>query len=68
MKDDMYTATIDGAKVADFPTVSAARAWAEDHGTTASVCVIRRGDRVVAEHRRDTSGDGRWFKAEHRGR
>ena len=31
---------------------------------TADKATIRRGTKIVAEHRRDTSGDGRrWFKA-----
>lgn len=46
-------------------TITAARAWAEEYGTTADRCVITdRAGNVVAEHRRDPNGDGtRWFKA-----
>lgn len=65
-----YTATISGSSwaqspTAQFATITAARAWAEEYGTTADRCTITdRKGRVIAEHRRDTSGDGcRWFKA-----
>ena len=64
----MYTAYIDTntsgiAQV--FVTIREARAYAEEFGNTASVCRIYKGNKKVAEHRRDTSGDGmRWFKAE----
>lgn len=65
-----YTATISGSSysagpTAEFPTITAARQWAEEYGTTADRCTITDAKgRVVAKHRRDTSGDGtRWFKA-----
>lgn len=48
-----------------FPTIRAARAWAESYGTTADSCTIRDcKERIVGEHQRSTSGDGtRWFRA-----
>lgn len=49
---------------AEFATITAARKWAEEFGTTADRCVITSRGKVVAEHRRDLSGDGtRWFRA-----
>jgi hypothetical protein len=50
---------------ADFPTIREARAFAESYGTTADWCEITdRAGRIVASHRRDTSGDGsHWFRA-----
>lgn len=66
-----YTATLSGpawtsGPMARFATIREARSWAESYGTTADRCVIMtRNGRVVAEHRRDTSGDGsRWYRAE----
>ena len=55
----------DGPK-ADHPTITAARRWAEEYGTTADLCIIRnRAGREVARHVRDTAGDGaRWDRAE----
>lgn len=49
----------------DFDTITAARKWAEEYGTTADSCTIKdKAGRVVAEHRRDMSGNGeRWFRA-----
>lgn len=65
-----YTAEMHGSSwkqgpAAEFPTITAARAWAEEYGTTADRCTITSTQgRIVAEHRRDTSGDGtRWFKS-----
>lgn len=65
-----YTAEISGASIArgaraEFDTIRAAREWAEEYGTTADSCTIAdRKGRTVAEHRRDTSGDGtRWYRA-----
>ena len=64
-----YTAEISGSSfargpVAEFKTIREARAWAESYGTTADRCTIRRGDKVIAVHARDTSGSGdRWFRA-----
>jgi hypothetical protein len=64
-----YTATLSGSQwatgpVATFPTISAAREWAEAYGTTADRCEITdHKGRVVSVHVRDTSGDGtRWFR------
>jgi hypothetical protein len=59
-----YTAQIFGSSwavgpVTDHPTITAARRWAEEHGTTADLCTIRdRQGREVARHVRDTEGDG----------
>lgn len=65
-----YTAELYGSSwsrgpVDDFDTITEARRWAESFGTTADRCVIAtRSGRVVAEHVRDTNGDGtRWFRA-----
>jgi hypothetical protein len=65
-----YIAEITGSSwrqgpVAEFTTITAARRWAEEYGTTADSCTIRdTKGREVALHRRDTSGDGmRWFAA-----
>lgn len=58
-------------------TITEARRWAEEHGTTADLCTISdlrrwvpRADHparrhpVVAVHRRDPNGDGtRWYRA-----
>ena len=55
------------APTAMFATIREARRWAESYGTGADRCAIiaTRSGHVVAEHRRDTSGDGRrWFRAE----
>ena len=66
---DIVTAEIFGQSwrqgpVAKFASIQEARKWAESFGSTADKAVIRRGAKSVAEHRRDTSGDGRrWFKA-----
>lgn len=66
---DTVTAEIFGQSwrqgpIAEFPTVREARKWAESFGVAADKATIRRGKKSVAEHRRDTSGDGRrWFKA-----
>jgi hypothetical protein len=65
-----YTAEVGGSSwaggpIAEFSTIRECRKFAESYGTTADWCVIedRRG-RKVAEHRRDSSGDGtRWFRA-----
>jgi hypothetical protein len=64
---NVYTAELSGSSwadgpVMDHPTITEARRWDEEYGTTADLCVIRdhRG-REVARHVRDTSGDGtRW--------
>lgn len=50
----------------EFPTIKAARAWAEEYGTTADRCtILDRHGAVVALHSRDTSGDGtRWFRVQ----
>lgn len=65
-----YFAEISGSSfarpdVAEFPTITAARKWAESYGTTADRCIIRRHrGKVVAIHARDTAGSGaRWYKA-----
>lgn len=65
-----YRAHLDGASWAigptrEFSTIAEARRWAESFGTTADRCVIATpSGRVVAEHRRDPSGDGtRWYRA-----
>ncbi len=65
-----YTAEMGGCDIAageicEFPTIRAARAWAETHGHLAHFCSIRdRAGRLVASHRRDQSGDGvHWFAA-----
>ncbi len=65
-----YTAEITGSSwrsgpISGFRTIRAARQWAEEYGTTADACTIRDSKGVVvAEHRRDMSGDGtHWFAA-----
>ena len=65
-----YTAEIFGSSwsqgpVAKFPTITAAREWAEEYCTTADSCTITDAKgRIVATHRRDTNGSGtRWFKS-----
>ena len=65
-----YTAEITGnswsqGPVAEFPTITAARKWAEEYGTTADCCTITDAKgREVANHRRDSNGDGtRWYRA-----
>ena len=65
-----YTAQIGGhswanGPIAEFRTLTAAREWAEEYGTTADWCRISDSSgKVVAEHRRDPSGDGtKWFQA-----
>lgn len=70
MTTRMYTAHLSGSgwavgPVAEFPTITAARHWAEEYGTTADRCTITTpSGRVVAEHRRDPNGDGtHWFRA-----
>lgn len=61
-----YTAELGGnswkqSPIAQFPTVAAARAWAEEYGTTADYCTITdKKGRVVASHRQS---NGNWFKA-----
>ncbi len=68
---DRYTAHVFGSSwaagpSASFATITAARRWAEEHGTTADRCIVtdRRRGRIVAEHRRDRNGDGRrWYRA-----
>lgn len=69
-KDSKYTAEIFGSSwrqgpICEFDTITAARRWAEEYGTTADGCTIHdRQGRQIAAHRRDTSGDGtRWFRA-----
>ena len=65
-----YTAQLYGSSwavgpVTDHPTITDARRWAEEYGSTADLCVIRdhRG-REVARHVRDTAGEGaRWNRA-----
>ncbi len=43
---------------------AAARRWAESFGTTADRCTITDRGRIVAEHVRDTAGDGaRWYRS-----
>lgn len=68
-----YRAEIGGASwsqgpVAFFDTIREARAWAEEYGTTADICVISnaRNGVVVARHLRDTSKShaARWYKGE----
>jgi hypothetical protein len=64
-----YTAEMFGsswtvAPKTEHSTITLARRWAEEYGTTADLCVIHdhRG-REVARHVRDTSGDGtRWHR------
>ena len=65
-----YTATISGSTwsqgpIAKFPTITAAREWAEEYGTTADSCTITDAKgREVASHRRDSNGDGtHWYRA-----
>ena len=65
-----YTASIGGhswsrGPEAEFRTVRECRAYAESYGTTADYCTITDNKgRVVASHRRDTSGSGcNWFRA-----
>ena len=65
-----YTATISGiswsrSPVAEFATVTAARKWAEEYGTTADSCIITDATgREVASHRRDSNGNGTsWYRA-----
>jgi hypothetical protein len=50
---------------AEFTTIRAARAWAEEYSDTADYCVIMdRYGAVVARHQRDPNGNGRsWFRA-----
>ena len=50
---------------AEFRTIRECRAWAESYGTTADCCEITDSKgRLVASHRRDTSGSGLdWFRA-----
>lgn len=64
-----YTAEIFGSSwsqgpVAKFPTITAAREWAEEYGTTADCCIITDAKgREVASHRRDMNGSGTlWHK------
>jgi len=46
-------------------TLREARNQIEAHGSTQDMGRVYRGSRLVAEYRRDTSGDGRkWFRAE----
>lgn len=60
-----YVATMDTGAEADFATIREARRWAESFGDAADLCTVRTASgRVVAEHRRDSNGDGRrWFRA-----
>jgi len=68
-----FAARLDTGARARFATITAARRWAEDYGTTANWCLILQMGRdhdgnpvgtVVGEHRRDPNGDGtRWFRA-----
>lgn len=65
-----YTAEIGGSSwskgpVLEFDSITDARKWAEEFGTTADWCRITDSKgREIASHRRDTSGDGmKWFEA-----
>ena len=65
-----YTAEIGGNSLDEgprnvFDTIRECREYAESYGTTANWCSITdRSGCKVAEHRRDTSGDGsRWFRS-----
>ena len=69
-----FNAVLSGAKLftahpVEFSTITAARKWAESHGTEADSCAIYRTnrngeDRLVARHVRDTTGTGlRWYRA-----
>lgn len=64
-----YTAEIFGPSwkqgpVARFTTITAARRWAGEFGHTANKCEIRRGEKLVAVHRRDPYGNGQcWYRA-----
>jgi hypothetical protein len=65
-----YTAELSGSSwrqgpIAEFATITAARRWAEEYGTTADVCTIRDAKgREVALHCRDMNGNGlRWFRS-----
>ena len=65
-----YTAEIGGNSWAEgrrdvFRTIRGCRKYAESFGTMADWCSITdAAGRKVAEHRRDTSGDGsRWFRS-----
>ena len=59
----MFVSGAGSGCVVGFPSITAARAWAEEHGDTADRCTITRGGKVVALHVRDTSGGGRrWFR------
>lgn len=65
-----YRATLGGSgwsrgPVHDFPTITAARRWAEAYGGTADWCAIADlCGNTVAEHRRDPNGDGmNWYRA-----
>ena len=67
--ENKYRATVGGyswsrGPEAEFPTILAARAFAESFGITADYCNIydRRGCHV-ATHMRDGNGDGtRWYR------
>lgn len=73
MADSKYVAQIfthNGVRNIPCRTITAARAVAEEYGTTASSCSILKTNvrggayKQVARHVRDTSEDGtRWFKA-----
>jgi hypothetical protein len=69
-KPNTYTATIGGSSwhtgpVAEFPTIRACRAWAEEYGTTADYCTITDAKgREVASHRRDPNAPGGWYRAQ----
>ena len=63
-----YTAELFGSSwaqgpVQQFPTITAARKWAEEYGTTADWCRISdaKGN-LIAGHRREPSS-GTWFRA-----
>ncbi len=65
-----YIANVGGSSwsrgpAAEFATIRECRAYAESYGTTADHCEITdKKGRIVAAHRRDTSGGGcDWFRA-----
>jgi chloramphenicol 3-O-phosphotransferase len=58
------TATLDNGTTTTVDTITEARRWAANFGTTASSCQIYRGLRLVGWHRRSTDGNGtRWYRA-----
>jgi hypothetical protein len=69
-KTQCYYAEMESGPACHFPTITAAREWAEQFGNTATECRIYLAnahgnyEKLVAIHNRDMSKDGmRWFRA-----